>query len=172
MNWMINWTAGVRVGTVRMVLPPICVVPFMVIIAKGRVFFASPGFAPLDMTRPFKLRTDSRPRRAWQIEMSRTKLAKWSPNRRTSRLAGGNYCAFWCLYSPRFLPFAVLVRATKSLTLSIHFALLFFCESWSSRLSSSSSLWTTSLRLWVAGLCDPRCIPSCWNSRWRWLYSR
>src|SRR5437773_8936806 len=54
MNWMINWTAGVRVGTVRMVLPPICVVPFMVIIAKGRVFFASPGFAPLDMTRPFR----------------------------------------------------------------------------------------------------------------------
>jgi hypothetical protein len=158
---------------VVMVPPPLSIVPFMVIVAKARIFFAIPVLAPLDMTRSLKLRTlDSRTARAWQIEMSRIKLARWSPNRRTSGLAGGNYCAFWCLYSARFLPFAVLLRTTKSLTLSIHFVLLFFCESWSSRLSSSSSSWTISLRLWVAGLCDLRCVPSFWSSRWRWLYSR
>ena len=40
-------------------------------------------------------------------------------------------------------------------------------------MNSSSSLWTTALQLWVAGLPDLRWVPSRWNLRWmysRWSY--
>jgi len=38
-----------------MVPPPVCIVPFMVIIVEGRVFWIGPGFAPRYVTGPFKL---------------------------------------------------------------------------------------------------------------------
>lgn len=73
-------------------------------------------------------------------------------------------------YSTRFLPLAVLLSATKSPLLSIHLSLLFLRKRRSSRLNTSSSLWTTSLGLGVFGLSDLRCMPSRWNLRW--MYSR
>src|SRR4029077_8937562 len=57
-----------------MVRPPVFIMPFMVIIAEGGVFFARPVFAPLDVTGSFKLHArDCRIGLAWQIEVLRTK---------------------------------------------------------------------------------------------------
>ena len=63
----------------------------------------------------------------------------------------------------RFLPFAVLLSATKSLILSIHFSLLFLCKRRSNRLNTGSSRWTISLQLWVAELSDLRRMYSMWS---------
>jgi len=73
--------------------------------------------------------------------------------------------AFRYFQSARFLPFTVLLSATKSLSLSIHFSLLFLCKRRSSRFNSGSGPRATSLRLWVARLSDLRCMPR-WNLRW------
>jgi hypothetical protein len=54
--------------------------------------------------------------------------------------------AFRYFQSARFLPFTVLLSATKSLSLSIHFSLLFLCKRRSSRFNSGSGPRTTSLR--------------------------
>ena len=69
-------------------------------------------------------------------------------------------------HSTGFLPFAVLLSATKSPILNIDFGLLLLGQRWSGGLNSSSSLWSTFLRLRLAGLYD-----LCWmtqgrNSRW------
>src|SRR6478609_5162261 len=60
--------------TVAMMSPPFLVVPFVVIIAEGRVFWVGPGFASLNAASTSKLHTrDSQIGLAWQIKVLCTK---------------------------------------------------------------------------------------------------
>jgi hypothetical protein len=133
-----------------MVLAPIFVVPFIVIIAKGSIFFVSPVFTPLDMTRPLKLNTrDGRIGLDRQIvEVLQTKRIRFClvgsgtdgagcyamlclldgarSNARLRRLRYNH--PGWDFHSASLFPFAILLSATESLTLRVRFIQLFFCK--------------------------------------------
>ena len=67
-----------------------------------------------------------------------------------------------CFQSTGFLPFAILLSATKSLILNIDFSLLLLGK----RLKGSSRLWSTCLQLRLAGLYDLCRVTQRRNSRW------
>ena len=96
-----------------MLLPPIFVVPFMVIIAESRVFFARPCLASHDMTVPLKFNTlNGRIGLRRQIEMLYLPL----PDHARSPS-----------HSARFLPLLILLKVTESLTMSVVFVRFFLC---------------------------------------------